>query len=191
MVKLKLFGIGGVPGSGKSTLVRELVYKYDCTHLFKYGTLEGHKRISPNDVIVFGKYAMNDLFPGTDRLSMAVINDALAYMKYLHSGMCNRTENVHVIFEGDRLFVDRFLDESSADEKIFMVLQTDPDVLKSRMEKRIQLRGKAQPEQFLRSRRTKIRNMLNRRKDIFVEPFNDDKDFERIMDMFSNFIAPF
>ena len=87
-------------------------------------------------------------FPGTDRLDMAVQPVALSFLTQIKS---------NVIFEGDRLFNFSFLealDEMGVSLKIIEVVAADA-VLKARHKKR----KDNQPEQFIKAKRTKIRNI--------------------------------
>jgi len=170
-MKLTLVGIGGVPATGKSRIVSEIVRREGLNRIFKYGTLVFHTR-DKRDLYVLGKYEEGEAFPGTDRLSMAVIKDALGYV---HRLLFTSAEiPARMIFEGDRLFCNRFLDEAEADEKYFLILATATHILSKRREER------KQSEVFLKGRATKIRNMMTR-PDVVVMDHNEPKDTEFII----------
>lgn len=92
-------------------------------------------------------------FEGTDKLSMAVINDAIRYIKGLQQ---DKAKTV-VFVEGDRLFNYRFLSETRA---LLMIIDADEQVLKARHKGR----GDTQTEAFLRSRRSKLENFIRKYK---------------------------
>ena len=146
MVK-RVVAIGGVPCSGKTTLVREILNKVeDEPKFFKYGLLRGY--IS-GDTAILDIYQQNDTFGGTDKLSMAVQKD---YEKFLQI-----TDN-NVLFEGDRLFTKKnLLHLQDKYEQKFIILDLD----KKTLEKRHEERNDTQSEKFKKSRQTKINNILS------------------------------
>jgi|SRR5210317_439186 len=146
MVK-RVVAIGGVPCSGKTTLVREILNNVeDEPKFFQYGLLRGY--ISDN-VAILGIYKPNDTFGGTDKLSMAVQKD---YEKFL------QITDYNVLFEGDRLFTEKnLLDLHEKYEQKFIVLDLDEETL----EQRHVDRNDTQSDKFKKSRHTKIQNILN------------------------------
>ena len=71
MAQLSCVAIGGVPATGKSTLMRriiELAKEQTSLTTWKYGLLNGYMFA---DVLIIGTYPENETFGGTDRLSMA------------------------------------------------------------------------------------------------------------------------
>ena len=100
------------------------------------------------DCYILGEYVDGEDFPGTDRLDMAVQPVALSFLTKIKS---------NVIFEGDRLFNFSFLealDELGVSIQIIEMVASEA-VLKARHKKR----RDNQPEQFIRAKRTKIRNI--------------------------------
>ena len=89
---MKAIAIGGVPATGKTTLVKTILNVMKPKSMFKYGLLRGYLA---NDCSILGIYKKDEVFAGTDKLSMAVQKDFEAYINK------NRT---HILFEGDRLF---------------------------------------------------------------------------------------
>lgn len=184
---IRLIAIGGVPGSGKSTLVRQLIQHWECSKFHKYGTLRFHTRAEHDDPVILGDYSdPGEMFPGTDRLSMAVITDALDYVMKLKT---DKQETINVIFEGDRLFCNRFLDEAEADEKLIFVLWPSSAILEQRMSKRANTYK--QKSSFLTGRKTKIMNMIEGRDDVQTIRFDTEADLERLMKRINDLIIPF
>ena len=168
-MSVKVFYVAGVPASGKSTMMRSVRERlFDGSAEFRHGLCRG---ITSKD----GHYHMlgvfdGSLFEGTDRLSMAVIGDALSYISSL------RAEGErHVVFvEGDRLFNYRFLKESQA---VLLLIDANERVLAQRHIDR----GDEQTERFLRSRRSKVENFIAK---YHVQRLwnNTTEDMTRILD---------
>lgn len=159
----KVIYLAGVPASGKTTIfkrIRERLFT-TCTD-FKSGLCRG---------IENGKFKMlgvfdGSTFEGTDRLSMAVIDDAIDYIKQL--------DNAVVFVEGDRLFNYRFLQAVKAS---VIIIDAHPDMLHIRHAQR----GDAQSEIFLKGRRSKIENFAKKYK--LKRLYNNtNSDSERITD---------
>ena len=74
----KLIGIIGMPGTGKTTLMRRFMENYEWTQDTPLKLLDTY--ISGN-MRLFGKYAEGDTFAGTDKLSMAVMPVAIEYLQ--------------------------------------------------------------------------------------------------------------
>lgn len=145
----KIIAIGGEPGTGKTTLMREFMKGYE------WKPVEVEKLVSAMyceqlDLYVLGKYEDNQVFAGTDRLSMAVQPNAVKFVKETKS---------NIIFEGDRIFNQSFLEflvEQPNTEVDIIYLTAYDATLKERYIKR----GSDQSETFLRGRRTKYQNLL-------------------------------
>ena len=146
----KVFFIAGVPACGKTTLFKQIRSTlFEQGREFKEGKVSG---IESAD----GRYKMlgvfdGSLFEGTDKLSMTVINDAIAYIKRLKED----NERIVIFIEGDRLFNHRFISETNA---ILLLLDANEVILKQR---HIQ-RGDTQNDTFLKSRRTKVENYIKK-----------------------------
>lgn len=150
---MKVIGICGEPGTGKTTLMRELVALDDCAP-GKFGTLEFHKG-EDGYFYVLGRYR-GEMFDGTDRLSMAVISDA---EWFLQTAQVNQPATV-VVFEGDRLWCPRFINflYTIKAEIMFIRLWISTEELIRRHEERAAA-GHRQPAKFILSRKTKYDNL--------------------------------
>lgn len=143
---MKCVAIGGVPASGKTTLMRCILSELQPKSKFKYGLLRGYMK---KDISILGIYHKNEVFAGTDKLSMAVQKD---FDKY------KAMENKHLLFEGDRLFTaNNLMNLIQTHETRIVILHNDEKEIQARHEKR----GDNQSEQFKKSRETKIKNITN------------------------------
>ena len=146
----KVIYIAGVPASGKSTLFKQVRQRlFEGATDFKEGKVRG---LESTD----GHYKMlgvfdGSTFEGTDKLSMTVIDDAIAYIK----GLSEHPEKYVVFVEGDRLFNYRFLAETKA---TLLLLDANERILKSRHIER----GDTQTDTFLKSRRSKVENFAKK-----------------------------
>ncbi len=146
----KLIAVGGQPGTGKTTLFRKFMEDK------KWIECEPAKLVSAMyneelDLYILGKYQEGEVFAGTDRLSMAVQPELQKWIQ---------THNSNILFEGDRIFNQSFLEFSMA------LPSTDLQVVylkapKEILEQRYKDRGSDQSEQFLRGRETKYSNLLS------------------------------
>lgn len=151
---MRLVAIGGEPATGKTTLMLKYRKALSRPAYFKWGRLmvEQHVR---EKLLIFGNYQEEDTFAGTDKLSMAVQPDAVQFVSRAKHGVFG---GYTFLFEGDRLFNSSFLGECS---KYFhtmsvVVLVASPELLSMRHSQR----GDTQGETFLKSRRTKVENIL-------------------------------
>jgi len=146
----KLIAVGGSPGTGKTTLFRKFMEGK------KWIECEPAKLISAMyneemDLYILGKYQEGETFAGTDRLSMAVQPEVQKWIQ---------THNCNVLFEGDRIFNQSFLEFAMGLD------QTDLQVVYLKAPKNVLVqryidRGSDQSEQFLRGRETKYSNLLS------------------------------
>jgi hypothetical protein len=110
---MKVIVVGGYPGSGKSTIFREVLERLlKAGHVF---TLRKHDKLitymeSNKGLIVLGTYGKTELFPGTDRFPMNAQPEAVAFLEELNANEQGQhgKEKV-VLFEGDRLFNQKML----------------------------------------------------------------------------------
>lgn len=146
----KLIAVGGVPGTGKTTLFRKFMENKEWI------TCEPAKLVSTmynqdKDLYILGRYQEGETFAGTDRLSMAV---QPPMQEWIASHNCN------ILFEGDRIFNQSFLEFAMGlpnTELIVVYLKAPKDLL----EQRYKDRGSDQSEQFLKGRETKYSNLLS------------------------------
>jgi dephospho-CoA kinase len=152
----QIVAIGGEPATGKTSLVRDLIFRLGGEgklEKFKFGLLRGHFHRTEN-LMLLGIYD-ESTFAGTDRLSMAVINDAIKYLDEIRTRA--EFKDAALLFEGDRLFNKRFLDKcKECAPTAVMVLRVSEETKKQRHIDR----GDTQSEVWLRSRKTKIENLL-------------------------------
>ena len=142
---MKCIAVGGVPATGKTTLMKNIINILKPQEKFKFGLLRGYVK---DNISILGVYNQGDIFGGTDKLSMAVQTD---YKKYIDKMI------MHCIFEGDRLFTKKNLLELCLKyETKIIILKNDEETLRSRHEQR----GDNQSKVFIKGRITKINNIL-------------------------------
>tara|TARA_R100001460_G_scaffold29165_1_gene58102 strand:- start:351 stop:866 length:516 start_codon:yes stop_codon:yes gene_type:complete len=141
----RIIAIGGVPASGKTTLMRQIIKRYMPLTTFKYKLVQGLYNKKHN-LYIIGIYN-NELFSGTDRLSMAVQPCFIELTKKIKKGI--------IIFEGDRLFNQSLFDKVRC-EKI--VLQTQQNIIKQRHIDR----QDTQTQKFKKAKQTKIKNIVDK-----------------------------
>lgn len=146
---VKVIAIGGVPGTGKTYLIKELMKQslgWDHCSPTNLLMSEYNERL---DLYVLGKYEGDETFAGTDRLSMAVQPQAQEWIKTCESD---------VIFEGDRLFNKSFLEfltKVPSLELFIIYLKSSESTLSQRYKER----GSDQSQTFLKGRETKYNNI--------------------------------
>ena len=158
-----VIAVVGVPGTGKTTLMKEFVKKYQWEEHKPVDLVDGY--LSNDGIFLMGKYEEGEVFSGTDRLSMAVQPKAVEYLQTKPAET--------VIFEGDRLTTLSFFREvKSCGHKLVIVELVVSDFVR---EKRYRDRGSEQTEQFIQSRFTKLRNVRSE----FGANLFDDGDIRR------------
>ena len=146
-----IVGVGGMPGTGKTTLMSKFINQVEDWRPEKPIDLLDSIYSPALDLFVLGKYQPwyegTGYAQGTDRLSMAVQPNAIEFVRHTKS---------NVLFEGDRLFTQSFLELCSVvGELTVLMLGTDKRILQQRYEER----NSSQSEQFIRSRETKLSNV--------------------------------
>jgi dephospho-CoA kinase len=152
----RIIAIGGEPASGKSTLMKYILKQYKPLKTFKYGLVRGLYN-KENNLYFLGIYD-NSVFCGTDKLSMAVQPHFLKLIKELPQAT--------FVFEGDRLFNQSLFDKQECE---IVVLNVTDKTKKERHEQR----NDNQSDQFKRSKKTKIKNILSKNK---VTILNNDTE---------------
>lgn len=148
--------VGGSPASGKTTLFRELMSATGGPLRWwrqKRGLVVYHEH-SKSKAIILGDYSSDGTFAGTDKLSMAVQKEAIAFVKMLSAGDACPA----ILFEGDRLYNNSFLgalEETIPGGLTVVELFAGEDVLKARHA----ARGDTQTEKWLAGRATKLANV--------------------------------
>ncbi len=148
----KIFAIGGIPGTGKTTLMNAIMKNIaDDWVAEKPADLLDSIYSKSRDTYVFGKYSpyydAEGYAQGTDKLSMAVQPKAIEFIKETKS---------NILFEGDRLFTASLLEvcvELTDVETTIIILSADD------IEKRYAERGSEQSEKFIQGRKTKYDNI--------------------------------
>jgi guanylate kinase len=145
----KIIAVGGVPGTGKTSLFREFIsnHTWELVEPVKLLPSMYNKEL---DLYILGKYEEGEVFAGTDRLSMAVQPNAQEFIE---------TTTSNVLFEGDRIFNQSFLEfASSLPVELKILYLKVPQVM---LEQRYIDRGSEQSEKFLKGRVTKYNNILS------------------------------
>jgi hypothetical protein len=167
---MRVTAIGGIPASGKTYLMQEILARLDRDAIgfdFKEGLVQG--RYYPTlDITVLGNYRdENDKFAGTDRLSMAAQPVVLDWIVNRFVGSPPRS---HILFEGDRLFNTSFfmaLKAAKIHVDVYILLIDDTVQAQRCME-----RGSDQNSRFLKGRWTKIKNICVAMKPVVALPNN-------------------
>ena len=146
---MKVIAIGGEPGAGKSTLMKEIIKHYGVES--KYDAFKLVPYLQKENIYVLGKYEEGEVFSGTDRMSMAVQPEAVKFLESLSNDSI-------VLFEGDRLFTASFL-EHCLDKYDLSIIYLS--TTKQIREERYKERGSNQNETWLQGRETKISNIMS------------------------------
>lgn len=159
----RIIAIGGVPATGKTTLMRKIIKYYMPLKTFKYKLVRGLYNKNKN-IYIIGIYN-DELFSGTDKLSMAVQPNFIEFL--------SKIKNSKVIFEGDRLFNQSLFDEIECKK---IILQAEKNIINQRHIKR----NDSQTEKFLKAKKTKIKNILENN-DVLLYNNNTEDDSKIIL----------
>lgn len=146
---MKVIAIGGEPGSGKSTLMKEIILHYGVEP--KYDAFKLVPYLQKDNIYVLGKYEEGEVFSGTDRMSMAVQPEAIKFLASLPN-------DAVVLFEGDRLFTASFLEYCIDEYDLNIIYLSTTKLIR---EERYKERGSNQNETWLQGRETKISNIMS------------------------------
>lgn len=145
----KLIGICGVPGTGKTTLMREWMSTRIWSEDKPVQLLDSH--VSNDGIRVFGRYENGEIYAGTDKLSMSVMPTAIEYLRSEKDG-----EGVFV-FEGDRLSSAKFFSaaQNMGYDVRIIILETSTEERQRRYGDRMS----DQNQTFIQGRVTKVKNI--------------------------------
>lgn len=146
---MKVIAIGGEPGSGKTSLMKEIIQHYGVEP--KYEAFKLVPYLQKDNIYVLGKYEEGEVFSGTDRMSMAVQPEAVKFLASLPN-------NSVVLFEGDRLFTASFLEHCLDKYDLDIIYLSTTKLIR---EERYKERGSSQNETWLQGRETKISNIMS------------------------------
>lgn len=142
---MKVVYLIGLPGCGKSTVMKKFMENFDNWEQQRVGQLTD-THVS-GSIRVLGKYEEGQTFSGTDRLSMAVSPDAIQFIK------SHPEETIYG--EGDRLNTKGFFEACGENLTIIHLTVSDEE-----RERRYIERGSNQPEKFIQTVRTKVKNIV-------------------------------
>jgi gluconate kinase len=183
---MKLIYLIGMPGTGKSTVMKEFMSRHDgwererATEL-----LDTH--VSGN-IRVLGKYEEGETFSGTDRLSMAVAPKAIEWI--------STNPDEIIIGEGDRLNNKAFIEQAQKGGDVHIIYLTVSDEERNR---RYKLRGSEQSDKFIQTVKTKCKNIVEHFGDkntlfgfeegcVTEVKHETPEDTKRIVDLLESFI---
>lgn len=161
---MKVTMIIGEPASGKSHLMKEFMRQEGPWSSEAIPYVAFHR--NANDVRVIGRYDEEHKFPGTDRLSMACQPKVLELL-----GLWDSVGIPAVLFEGDRLgnmsMINALLEMRGIDFKVVCVVRDEESLQHTRATER-----KSQDARFVKSRHTKIQNIVKKGESWFRYSFN-------------------
>ena len=138
----RIIAIGGEPASGKTTIMRKLIKKLLPFKTIRYGLVRALYNAERN-LYIIGIYD-NSTFSGTDKLSMSVQPYFISFANKVYAT---------ILFEGYRRFNQSLFDKLECNK---IVIQTTEQTKEERHKKR----NDNQSEQFKKSKKTKIQNIL-------------------------------
>jgi dephospho-CoA kinase len=154
-----IIALGVEPASGKTTILKKVKANYTLTP-FKYGKVYGECNLD-NRLYFIGVFD-GSTFEGTDRLSMAVQPDFIKLLNYIEGGV--------VIFEGDRLFNQSLFNLNYNFIKV--VIKATDETLQQRHKRR----RDSQSPFFIKSKRTKIKNILENNDCVVFNNNNEEEE---------------
>ncbi len=154
---MRIIGVGGEPGTGKSELMKTILGQLGEGVKFKYELLRGNKYINLDPkLLILGIYEEGVLFCGTDRLSMIAIKSLKEFVRFCTDNDCFLEYTI--LFEGDRFFKQdlfKTLESLNINYSLY-ILKVSEEVLSERRASRGE---NNQTEKFLKGRRTMYENI--------------------------------
>ena len=145
----KIMAISGIPGTGKTTLLKKFMEMYEWERVEPLKMLHALYCRKMN-LFVLGKYEPDEIYSGTDTLGMNIQPVATEFVK---------TTKSNILFEGDRLTNCKFFDHILQLETDFSIIILSAN--KEIVQDRYKIRGSNQSEIFLKGRQTKINNITS------------------------------
>lgn len=149
---MKVIYLLGIPGTGKTTVMREFMDRFNREWQpdRPIELLDTMVNVTDDDipVTILGKYHEGEVFAGTDRLSMAVAPKAIEWISSTPMGV--------IVGEGDRLTNKAFFEACGDDLTIIHLTVSDAE-----RKRRYEKRGSNQPESFIKTCRTKCKNIVD------------------------------
>jgi dephospho-CoA kinase len=148
---MKALAIIGVPGTGKTTLVKEFIKRSsDDWEIVNPAPQVFSTYSKKMNLHVLGKYEEGEIYAGTDKLGLSCQPHIQKWLSEL--------EETNVLLEGDRLsngsFFDFLIEKTKENTEIY-VLETSKEELIQRYLKR----GSNQSTTFIKGRETKVSNI--------------------------------
>ena len=141
-----IFGIIGAPGTGKTTLMKEWMKHWEWVHQ-RTGQLDHYVS---GDLIVLGVYPEDEVFGGTDKLSMSIAPQVEEFL--------DNNEDKIILFEGDRLNSKKFFQTVLDKEWNLKIIALDTST--EERERRYKERGSDQDPTWLQGRISKVENVV-------------------------------
>lgn len=184
-VKMKILIMGGVPASGKSSIMKKVIsilgQKGKQTPFISMG-VKG-LLFSKQKVLILGDYEREE-FPGTDTFAM---NIQPKVIELIHS---MKNEQISVCFEGDRLFNTSFIHAIKKMDIPYQIMILNVD--KAVLEQRRKSRKSTQDDVWLRGRKSKVKNIMNDLGlNVLLVPNNNEEQFELAVGEVFSFIKSF
>jgi len=180
---MKVIILGGEPATGKTTIMKNLIRRKklkSLEHKLLRGSIDKKSKL-----ILLGIYDKGideDSFCGTDRLSMSVQPDAIAFVEKASKKYTDYT----LLLEGDRLFNQKFLDSIKGYGLAISIIVLG--VSKKELHKRHKHReGDTQTDKFLKGRKTKVNNIVINN-DVVLMKHEKSKDTKAIVGFINSLI---